>query len=986
MVGYNLSAKGYQMYTVSDALLAKLVEAVKDGEAAARNKKQVQSFEIYYDGFRSRMIFGRLMVIPAACADSREDFPSALLYGAIAKLISPEGQADLYTYKLGESEFDNYTAKDMAMIKDKIFMDGEGKYHSIVMFVPTWANVKDYVFFRFTKDEEKLAQYIRHEVYGAYFDPALSSAFHQMAEDTEKLNVSNITPQINFPELMQGGMGQGVSNPELQLGVDVDLPSGKPVLEKIKEIKYTCNFPILQAADGEDRKGKTAATKKPIMLLAGNADDIKKELLQPEETAVIDALTDEMGRRIDGMDEIETGIEAATKTGGLVTASTDDYGATTGLRMQPDYGESDSHTSKMNDAAMKGAALLAAAIKTADVADNETAEKQKNIDKKADVANNEEAQKPNPGAMVNPPAGPEKAKKADVANNDAQVKPAIESHAQTSPAPGPQTGEKEVGANIPQVNPAPGPDKTAAQIVVNIDGHKLVTKGSKLYAQSRHGHMESPRINGINVKFAQPNQFSPDFRKAVIAFIRNPRNGMTETKVAEVNQTFESIWGDIAQDISPAPSVQLESHGLEPKADPAAGPEKAKSVESDNAAAKPAEESPKAGPAESSKGSDLPAKEEKPWEKEAGVNPFLKEALSLDAIPPVTNIPAIVDKKQQRPTPVVPAKKAPVGDSYVPYDPKLASCDLCKSKLGSALWSEVAPNVFRHASCAKKAYAARYFGAIPKQVLAKFYPNMKMAEFNMFNQGDAALSEFYPDVQHEIVEAPGMNDNVSRPQSWKGPDQLTPAGEFSTMTPPAAVGPGQSMAQDPNKGAPLRNPDTMYGTNYMEIYHTMNAPTPNMEGMNKKIRASKIAAHTLVTIKKQADMAEYEAQFSEFLKKAVGEVAATFIAAFKVTNKPLLNMVPGRGQIQLDQMEINATAQPAGGSFSVASRVKFLLSKLTDSKIQDAINGAWAQAAVWNEDAKGGYTYEVFVRPASIDKDTAAMEYEFVIGTKGAEA
>ena len=92
MVGYNLSAKGYQMYTVSDALLAKLVEAVKDGEAAARNKKQVQSFEIYYDGFRSRMIFGRLMVIPAACADSREDFPSALLYGAIAKLISPEGQ------------------------------------------------------------------------------------------------------------------------------------------------------------------------------------------------------------------------------------------------------------------------------------------------------------------------------------------------------------------------------------------------------------------------------------------------------------------------------------------------------------------------------------------------------------------------------------------------------------------------------------------------------------------------------------------------------------------------------------------------------------------------------------------------------------------------------------------------------------------------------------------------------------------------------
>ena len=115
----------------------------------------------------------------------------------------------------------------------------------------------------------------------------------------------------------------------------------------------------------------------------------------------------------------------------------------------------------------------------------------------------------------------------------------------------------------------------------------------------------------------------------------------------------------------------------------------------------------------------------------------------------------------------------------------------------------------------------------------------------------------------------------------------------------------------------------------------------------------------------------------------MGEIAATFIAAFKCTSRMPLNKVPGVGEIQLAQIE-----KPANTGWNVVntgSRVKYLLDKLTDSEIQDAINGAWSQGAVWNDSPEGGFVYEVFVRAETIDTDSMIMKYKFVTGTKEAE-
>ena len=118
-----------------------------------------------------------------------------------------------------------------------------------------------------------------------------------------------------------------------------------------------------------------------------------------------------------------------------------------------------------------------------------------------------------------------------------------------------------------------------------------------------------------------------------------------------------------------------------------------------------------------------------------------------------------------------------------------------------------------------------------------------------------------------------------------------------------------------------------------------------------------------------------------FLKRVCGEIAATMIAAFKVTSRQLLDKVPGVGEVQLAQVE-----QPQGMSafntVNTGSRVKYLMGKLNDGEIKAAINEAWAQGAVWHDGPAGGFVYEVFVRPETIDTDTMIMRYKFVCGTK----
>lgn len=269
--GNSISGKSFQSFTVSDDLLAKVVEAVLAGEKKARTSGTIQSFEVFYRGFRQNIAIGRIYIIPASVCNDRKDFPTALLYGCLVKEFGGEEIGDMVEKKIGESEFDEYSQADFDTIKEKLFGVGGDKFESLVLFAPCWWNKREYIAFKFSKDEAKLKNNLRHQVFAAYFDPRLSSAFNAIMTNvnTTKVDVTDITPKINFPFLAENLLTQ---------------------------------YPTLQ---------KQASNKKRIELTRKTADEVTKEVLDPQELDVFESLDQALSEALmPGTETVEEAGEA----------------------------------------------------------------------------------------------------------------------------------------------------------------------------------------------------------------------------------------------------------------------------------------------------------------------------------------------------------------------------------------------------------------------------------------------------------------------------------------------------------------------------------------------------------------------------------------------------------------------------------------------------------------------------------------------------
>jgi len=348
-----------------------------------------------------------------------------------------------------------------------------------------------------------------------------------------------------------------------------------------------------------------------------------------------------------------------------------------------------------------------------------------------------------------------------------------------------------------------------------------------------------------------------------------------------------------------------------------------------------------------------------------------------------------------------------------------------------------------HISCpapraAAKRAANRFQYYFPAQVLAQFYPELaKAAGFNFFFPGQA-LREFRPELQHEIVDYPNATNspmlspeivgdgghNLEEAQiedaglfepertdemgrleaAVEGAMEEIPIVGYVSTSPSGALGIGRDGKPQTMEGVPLRKENDIRGYMfYDEFYGKQDAVPASAFTANDPSGATKDdhkggagqmfmdeyhqqyeGGPALASLNKKVAAADEAGQFAIFLKKVMGEIAAAMIAAFKATSRPLLDKIPGYGEVQLAQIEepslhhlYNVFNTPNAGS-----RVKYLLEHLNDDMIKAAINDAWAQAAVWCESDKGGFTYEVYVRPQSIDTDTMIMKYEFIAGTK----
>jgi hypothetical protein len=272
----------------------------------------------------------------------------------------------------------------------------------------------------------------------------------------------------------------------------------------------------------------------------------------------------------------------------------------------------------------------------------------------------------------------------------------------------------------------------------------------------------------------------------------------------------------------------------------------------------------------------------------------------------------------------------------------------------------------------------------------------KTGGFN-FNFPGQALQQFYPELQHEIVEYPNATNSpmpvelTGDPhvgQGQEGAELLPGAIEdaFEGMTrigyvstsPAGGMGIGRDGKSQVLEGAPLRKENNIYGPMELEEYHAQYEGIP---GSTLKAAFANVYtdAPAFSVLSHKVAAADEKKQFGLFLKRVMGEVAASFLAAFKVTSRAPMNKVPGVGELQL------VTYENPTGLTVIGSRVKYLVEKLTDSELQDCINDAFAQGAVWCENKEGGFVYEVFIRAESLNSESLILKYRFITGTKDAE-
>src|SRR6202795_4006668 len=308
--GNSVAGKSFQMFTVSEELLAKVTEAVQAGEKEARSSGNIQSFEVFCHGFRQNISLGRIMVVPPAVCNDRESFPTALLNGALVRIFGTGGEerADLIDKKIGESEFDEYSQADFDSLKASLFVDqATGKEACLIVFAPNWMNSREYISFHFTKDAEKLKNNLRHQVFAAYYNPAVSSAFNALMTNvnTTKVDVTDITPKLSYPFL--------TANP-------------------LKE------YPRLD---------KQAGYKKATILLnRKTADEVTKQTLDPQELDVFEALDTALSNSLlpdaDGA-QGEGGYKAPEATPGVPReASSEAFGG----KQAPPFGSKDKEDKK----------------------------------------------------------------------------------------------------------------------------------------------------------------------------------------------------------------------------------------------------------------------------------------------------------------------------------------------------------------------------------------------------------------------------------------------------------------------------------------------------------------------------------------------------------------------------------------------------------------------------------------------------------------
>lgn len=234
----------YGTLALSGGILDNVLKAVKDAKEAATSKKETQTVDVFYRGFRSDIQWGKILVIPPqVCDGDFKDIPSPLLKGAGVRLYAGEALADFETFRLAESEYDEVTPELVADFKKQIFQGENNRFSPVLLFVPAWTSPRDWAVMRWENDESKLKAAIAHLCFSCYYNPNFSKLFSELVTTEGKLDMAHLQDNHGMADIFKSEE-QDLPNLEKRASVvRMKFAAGNHNIDRIKEELHTEELP-----------------------------------------------------------------------------------------------------------------------------------------------------------------------------------------------------------------------------------------------------------------------------------------------------------------------------------------------------------------------------------------------------------------------------------------------------------------------------------------------------------------------------------------------------------------------------------------------------------------------------------------------------------------------------------------------------------------------------------------------------------------------
>ena len=243
----------------------------------------------------------------------------------------------------------------------------------------------------------------------------------------------------------------------------------------------------------------------------------------------------------------------------------------------------------------------------------------------------------------------------------------------------------------------------------------------------------------------------------------------------------------------------------------------------------------------------------------------------------------------------------------------------------------------------------------PGQVLQEFYPEVKVQLQDQQQDKD----DYHP-VKPDEQERESRSNEDLRLNDYE-------AEEKHSLTSPGLV------STESGGGAPLRSRErNIRGPFFMDQFYKIHADIPAAQ-LTVKSSLNKTAAEF-----NKVELVE------SYLANLSAEIASSLLAAFIISPKLSFIGQPTEGTIDLKATPVAFMNPMLSKDVQnpIVNQLAVLFESLADNELTEAINNAWSQSAVWKEDGKAGFLYEIFVRIEAVDIDNMVITYRFVANKK----